>query len=93
MRKRLPKVLVISGALMVMIGVIAVVTMLVVLNNCQHSQLGFPDDPSVVARCSLYQTGTDWGFFVLVVGAVAIVIGGICSTALIQIPKKHLPTQ
>ena len=80
MQQQLPKVLVMCGVVMMLIGVIATVAMLAIQDRCHHDQTGYPDDPGVAAVCSSYQTGADWGFLVLATGAVVIVAGAISAS-------------
>ena len=87
-RHRLPKVLVLMGAITMVVGLIATVTMLVVQDRCQHDQIGYPDDPSVIAACASYQDGANWGYAVLGVGAIGIVAGALAGSRLVR-PRSN----
>jgi hypothetical protein len=82
--RRLPKALIISGAVLMVIGVLATITMLIAQNRCQHDQIGMADDPTVIAACASYQTGADWAYGVIVAGAVVIVGGAVTGSPVIQ---------
>jgi hypothetical protein len=69
----LPKVLVVSGVLMMVVGMIATITMLIAQDRCQHDQ---PDSyVTGVAACSSYGTGADYSYLVLAGGACTILAG------------------
>lgn len=90
MRAKLPRFLVTAGVILLLVGLITTVTMLIVQNHCQHTQ---PPGPYTyaVAACQRYQTGADWGYLVLVLGAITIVAGGLSSTPWVQRPRRGQP--
>ena len=89
MLRRLPKALIISGSVLMVIGLIATVTMLVVQDRCRHDQVGMADDPTVIAACASYQTGTDWSYVVIGVGVVVIVGGAVTGSPATQ--RRRIP--
>ena len=90
MRAKLPRFLVTAGIILLLVGLIGSVTMLVVQNHCQHTQTPGPYS-DMVSACQSYGMGADWGYLVLALGAIAIVAGGISSTAAVQRPRPNQP--
>jgi hypothetical protein len=79
--RRLQKALVASGVLVLLIGLVATVTMLVVQDRCQHTQTGSYSDE--VAQCAQFHTGVDYAYLVLAAGACTI-LAGVLSAPLIE---------